>query len=132
MRWKGRILLLCSVLFLLLVHLCHAQNEKAKGADDENDKKEEEEEEEEEDYDPLPEEEDLGPFQLRKLNYVVVQDDSEPHYFELVGARRLASIKSVRSAFRRKAFDYREGLMRLYNRSSTETNATNATHATAY
>lgn len=128
-RGKATAFLAWGVLALLLVHVCHAASE-SKDEKEGKDKAEEDDEEEEEDYDPLPaEEEILGPFQIRRLNYHLVPDNSEPHYFELVGARRLASIDWIRKSFRRKAVDYREGLMRLYNRTDTPSNATNATNA---
>lgn len=142
-RWpRSSAAVLAAIGLLLLVVLVQAQEktafkeqggekEKGKAAGAEN---------EEEDFVPEHEEveEELGPFQIKRPKYKLVEDFEDPNYFGTLGVKRLASIPDVRKAFREQARKYRDVIMKCnhpecFAKTNVSTvNATGiATNATA-
>ena len=59
--------------------------------------------------DPL--EEFPGPFMIKKLSYRLVEDESEPDYFGMLGVSRSSSLAKIRQTFRETSRKYSDLLM---------------------
>jgi hypothetical protein len=69
-----------------------------------------------------------GPFMIKRLPYRIIEDESEPDYFGILGVPRSSSLARIRSSFRKSSRDYRDILM--YFRSPPNYSRMNLTKST--
>ena len=75
-----------------------------------------------------PLEEFPGPFMIRKLHYRIVDDESEPDYFGILGLSRSSTLAKIRQSFRESSRSYRDLLMNF--RSTPHISRLNVTNST--
>jgi hypothetical protein len=73
-------------------------------------------------------EENPGPFMIRKLPYTIVEDESEPDYFGILGISRSSKLAKMRQSFRESSRRYRDLLMNF--RSIPHISRLNLTNST--
>jgi hypothetical protein len=102
---------LCALLIAAIwTILCNGNADSDKGQNKTDPQNQTEAEDEQDAYQESVEE-FPGPFMIKRLPYRILEDESEPDYFALLGVSRSSSLAKIRASFRKSSRDFRDILM---------------------